>query len=163
MIHWKPAFEWTKPNICIAMHIALDQCHSQIRSGDMGACTSNDLKPRPGILPFCFPGNSAHPPKIGQVPIEFCVKKPCTSTVWIVIAYSCFMIKREKGYHLMEICPWSQVNMLLVQQKIILRKIEPIFRWKIFKMYTDCVFDVSFVHHFWGEGGGLQQHHYHYY
>ena len=42
MIHWQPAFEQTKPNICIAMHIALDQGHSQILSGGVGACKNND-------------------------------------------------------------------------------------------------------------------------
>ena len=37
MIHWQPVSERTKPNICIGMHIALDQGLSQIRSGDVGA------------------------------------------------------------------------------------------------------------------------------
>ena len=50
MIHWQPAFERTKPNICIAMHIALDQGHSQVQTGGVGASKSND---RSNTQAFC--------------------------------------------------------------------------------------------------------------
>ena len=69
LYHLQTVFERTKLNICIAMHIALDQDHSQIHRqfGDVGACKSNE---RPGILPVCFAGNPAHSSKIWQVPID---------------------------------------------------------------------------------------------
>ena len=42
MIHGQPAFERTKPNRFIAMHIALDQNRPQIRSGEVRASKRND-------------------------------------------------------------------------------------------------------------------------
>ena len=56
MIHWQPAFERTKPNICITMHIALDQGHFEIRSGDVGACKSNDRSNAQAFFLSGFPG-----------------------------------------------------------------------------------------------------------
>ena len=72
MIHWQPAFERTKQNICIAMHIALDQGHSQIQSGDVGACKSNYRSNAQAFFLLVFPRIQHILPtcsKICQVPI----------------------------------------------------------------------------------------------
>ena len=115
-----------------------------------------------------FPGDSAHPSKIWQVPIGALAKKKKkkTCTVQIVIAYSCFLVKREQGCHLTEICPWSQVSTCCVvivenPKKIVLRKNEPhwdiwnqswrYFLLEVYHMYGDCAFNVIYVLHFWAE------------
>ena len=66
MIHWQPTFERTKPNICIAMHIALEQGHSQIRSGDVGACKSNDKGNAHAFILSVFLGIQHILPRFGR-------------------------------------------------------------------------------------------------
>ena len=66
MIHWQPAFERTKQNICIAMHIALNQGHFEIQSGDVGACKSNH---RSNAQAF-FRQEGARMPRHGNLPVE---------------------------------------------------------------------------------------------
>ena len=81
-------------------------------------------------------------------------------TVQIIMAYSCFLVKRRQGCHLTGICQWSQVSMLWVQEKIILHKNVPNWDiWNQSKRYFFAgslppahLFDVSFVlHDFWGD------------
>ena len=106
MIHWQPGFERTKRNICIAMHIALDQGHSQsdLDSEDVEACTSNDRSNAQALFLSVFSGIQLLVPRFGRFPSSFGKKKQCTFTVQIVIGYSCFLVKTEQGCHLTEIC-----------------------------------------------------------
>ena len=106
-----------KPNICIAMHIALDQGHHfQIWAGDVGACKRNNRSNALAFFLSIFPGIQHIIPRFGRFQLNLGAKNSYTCTVQIVIAYSCILVKREEGCHLTGICLWSQVK-LLVQKK----------------------------------------------
>ena len=95
--------------------------------------------------------------EFGRFQSSFGLRKPCTCTVQIAVEYSCFLVK---SCHLTGIYQWSQVSMLQVLKKK-LQKNEPnwdiwnqswrYFWMEVYHMYRDCVFDVSFVHYFWGD------------
>ena len=152
----------TKPNICIAMHIAVEQGHFQKRSGDVGACKSNDRSNTQAFFLSVFPGIQHILPRFVRFQSSFGAKKTCTCTVQIVIAYSYFLVRGSKAATSRElgICQWSQVN-VASPKRISLRKNEPnwdiwnqsrrFFLLEVYHMYRDCEFDMSFVHHFWGD------------
>ena len=106
----------TKPNICIAMHIAVEQGHFQKRSGDVGACKSNDRSNAQAFFLSGFPGIQHILPRFVRFQSSFGAKKSCTCKVQIVIACSCFLVKREQGCHVTGIWLWSQEGILRVQK-----------------------------------------------
>ena len=65
-------------------------------SGDLGACKSNDRSNAKAFFLSVFPGIHHILPRFVRFQSSFGAKKSCTCTVQIVIAYSCFLVKREQ-------------------------------------------------------------------
>ena len=96
MIHRQPLFERREPSICITMHIALDQDHSQIRSATLWHSSCRFFRESSTSFQDLAGSNGA--------------------LAW---KYSCFLVKREKGCHLTGICQWSQINWQIKQSQLI--------------------------------------------
>ena len=166
LVHWQPAFERTKPNICIAMHIMISfaQGHSQIRSGDVGACRSNDRSNAQAFFLSVFSGIQHILPRFVGFQSSFGAEKPCTYARCRLSSRtpaswsrgSKDAISRESARGAKSACCKSKKNNFAKECSMlpnwdIWNQSQRYFLLDIYHVYRDFSFDVSFVLHFWGD------------